>query len=230
MHKNIDTKIVLKNNADIILTNAGKSNKTILMNKNDYNTKIYNLLNNPSTYSKLKKDPTNESNNTLTIILNELEDKNIINEKLYKFFHCSTNIAPKFYGLPKIHKIDCPLRPITSFIGSPLYNLSKLLSRSMQKTVGHTEYHIKDSFEFKNKISNTHIPNTNTFLEQTHFGGILQFCLESSYCTFSNEFYSKLLVYQWDHLYHPLLQTLLCKSWEFFFFNYLMISYFTTDM
>ena len=85
-----------------------------------------------------------------------------IDEKLHKFLHSSTNIAPIFYGLPKIHKTNCPLRPITSFIGSPLYNLSKLLSKSMQKTVGHTEYYIKDSFEFKKKISNIHIPNNFT--------------------------------------------------------------------
>ena len=195
------------------------------MNRNDHNTKIYNLLNNPSTYSKSKKDPTTEINNTLTITLNKLKDKNIIAEKLYTCLHCSTNIAPKFYGLPKIHKIDCPLRPITSFIGSPLYNLSELLSKSMQKTVGHIEYHIKDSFEFKSKISNTYIPNnftiisldavsmytniswnlirksvklrwnqikTNTFLKQTDFGNILQFCLESSYCTLNNEFYNQI--------------------------------------
>ena len=52
------------------------------------------------------------------------------------FFIVATNVAPKFYGLPKIHETNCPLRPITSFIGSPLYNLSKLLSKAFQKTVG----------------------------------------------------------------------------------------------
>ena len=113
----------MKNNTDIILKNADESNKTIIMNRNDYDTKIYNLLNNPSTYTKLRKNPTNEINNTLTITLNDLKNRNIIDEKLYKFLHCSTNIAPKFYGLHKIHKIDCPLRPINSFIGSPWYNL-----------------------------------------------------------------------------------------------------------
>ena len=87
------------------------------MKRNDYNTKIYNLLNNPSTYTKLKKDPTNEINNTLTITLNDLKNRNIIDDKLYKFLYCSTNTAPKFYGLPKIHKTDCLLRPITSLIG-----------------------------------------------------------------------------------------------------------------
>ena len=97
------------------------------MNRFDYNIRIYNLLNNPSTYTKLKPDPANEIKNTLTITLNDLKSREIIDKKLYKFLHCNISVAPKFYGLPKIHKTDCPLRPITSFIGSPLYNLSKLL-------------------------------------------------------------------------------------------------------
>ena len=60
LQKNIkDTYNFLKNNTDIILINADKSNKTIIMNRFDYNTKIYNLLDNTSTYTKIKKDPTN---------------------------------------------------------------------------------------------------------------------------------------------------------------------------
>ena len=66
-----------------------------------------------------------------------------------QYLYCSNNIVPKFHSLPKIYKPNCPLRPITPLIGFPIYNLSKLLSKSLQKSVGHTEDHIKDSFEFK---------------------------------------------------------------------------------
>ena len=34
----------------------------------------------------------------------------------------------KFYGLPKLHEVNNPLRPIVSLPGSPTYNLSKYLS------------------------------------------------------------------------------------------------------
>ena len=106
-----------------------------------------------------------------------------------------------------------------------MYNLSKLLSKSLQKTVGHTEYYIRDSFDLKKKISDIFIPNNYTiislhavsmytnilwnlirksvkqrwnqiklhsFLKHTHFDNILQFCLESSYCTFNNEYYKQI--------------------------------------
>ena len=41
----------------------------------------------------------------------------------------SKGVIPRFYGLPKVHKVSVPLRPIVSFINSPMNNLSKLLSR-----------------------------------------------------------------------------------------------------
>ena len=123
-----DTNIFLKNNTDIILTNADKSNKTILMNKNDYNSKIYDLLNNPSTYIKLKKDPTNEINNTLTITLNELKEKILLMKNFTNFSIVAPILHPNFM----------------------VYQ--------------NTEYHIKDSFEFKKKISIIHIPNNFTII------------------------------------------------------------------
>ena len=150
-----------------------------------------------------------------------------------------------------MYKIDCPLKPITSFIGSPLYSLSKLLSKSMQKIVGHAEYHIKDSFKFKNKISNTYIPTnftiisldvvsmytniswnlirksvklrwnqirTNTLLKQTHFDNILQFCLESSHCTFNNEFHKQIFGSPMGSPLSATAANVVMVELEFFFF------------
>ena len=105
----------------------------------------------------------------------------------------------------------------------------------MQKSVGHTEYHIKNSFEFKNKISNTYIPNNFTIIsldavsmytniswnlirksvklrwnqiKTNTFLKQTHFCLESSYCTFNNKFYKQIFGLPMGHIYQPLLQTL----------------------
>ena len=78
--------------------------------------------------------------------------------------HSNTCTAPKFYGLPTLHKPNCPLRPITSYIGSPTYNLSKCISKSLQKTVGLNEFYIKDSWNLKHEISNLNIPKNFTII------------------------------------------------------------------
>ena len=40
---------------------------------------------------------------------------------------CIKGVTPKIYGLPKVHKVNLPLRLIVAFVGSPTYNLSKFL-------------------------------------------------------------------------------------------------------
>ena len=44
--------------------------------------------------------------------------------------------APKFYGLPKIHKPDTPLRPIMSRHGSVTYGVANVLTKILKPLVG----------------------------------------------------------------------------------------------
>ena len=54
----------------------------------------------------------------------------------YTFFLKSSDAhPPRLYGLPKIHEVDVPLRPIVSFIGSPAYNLSKDLAKTLSHLI-----------------------------------------------------------------------------------------------
>lgn len=46
---------------------------------------------------------------------------------MQKYLTHYDSIALKFYGLPKLHKADVPLRPITSFVKAPTYYLSRFL-------------------------------------------------------------------------------------------------------
>ena len=62
--------------------------------------------------------------------------------------------APKFYGLPKIHKEDVPLRPIVSSIGSVTYGVAKELSRILKPLVGNSSHHVNNSKEFAEEIRN----------------------------------------------------------------------------
>ena len=54
--------------------------------------------------------------------------KNRFSHQTYCYLHSADSIAPRVYGLPKIHKTGFPFRPIVSFINSPLYNLSKFIA------------------------------------------------------------------------------------------------------
>ena len=66
--------------------------------------------------------------------------------------------APRFYGLPKIHKPEIPIRPIVSYTGTPLYGLSKHIDSILQhytKTINEDE--IMVSFDVTSLYTNVSI-------------------------------------------------------------------------
>ena len=56
--------------------------------------------------------------------------------------------APKFYGLPKIHKLDTPLRPIMSRHQSVTYGVAKVLTKILKALVGKSPHHIHSTQDF----------------------------------------------------------------------------------
>ena len=57
-------------------------------------------------------------------------------------------VAPKFCGLPKIHKIDIPLRLTVSSRGFINYEVTKELARILRPLVGNCPHHIKNTGDF----------------------------------------------------------------------------------
>ena len=106
--------------------------------------------------------PSTEQNLNKFIWRLRLENK--IDFLTYKELRSSESITPKFYGLPKIHKIGIPFRPIVSFTGSPTYNLSKHLANICGPLVGQTGYTVKNSLDFCRKFSDVTISQNETQL------------------------------------------------------------------
>ena len=61
-------------------------------------------------------------------------------------------VPPKFYGLPKIHKRDIPLRPTVSSRGSINNEVAKELSRILRRLVGKSPHHIKNTGDFVQQV------------------------------------------------------------------------------
>ena len=59
---------------------------------------------------------------------------------------------PKFYGLPKIHKPDTPLRPIVSSCGSVTYGVAKELAKILKPLVGKSPHHINSTQDFVEQV------------------------------------------------------------------------------
>ena len=120
---------------------------------------MYDLLNDSKTYCYIRKDITKSIEKKLKKAIYELYKNDRISQYEYYYSRSTDAIAPRIYGLPKIHKLNCPLRPIVSFINSPLYNLSKFYAKIMEPLVNQNNLSLKNSFEFVEKIANLNISN-----------------------------------------------------------------------
>ena len=142
----------LKRDSSKVIIPADKGVALVLMDKPDYITKAQDLLNDKKTYKEISTDPTNKWKTKLISLLKKIKADGGIEEQLYKKMYPTGAVAPKFYGLPKIHKGDIPLRPSVSSRGSISYEVAKELSRILRPLVGKSPHHIKNTGDFVQQV------------------------------------------------------------------------------
>ena len=93
----------------------------VALNKTDYHSKLQNILDDPTKFKKLNKNPTNQ----LKSKINKLITANNAELNSIKLPKIIGDYKPGYlYGTVKIHKPNHPLRPIISQIPTPIYQLT----------------------------------------------------------------------------------------------------------
>ena len=141
----------LKHDDNRIILTADKGVALVVLNKEEYIEKPEHLLN-QQTYRKITEDPTPKQKAKLIRLLKKIKTEGGINDEKYKKMYPTGAGTPKFYGLPKIHKQDTPLRPIVPSTGTVSYNTSKELANILKPLVGWTSRHLKNTKDFIHQI------------------------------------------------------------------------------
>lgn len=153
------TATFLKQHPEIIVTPADKGSVSVVMKRDDYHNLSIDILQDPHSYKKLQRDPTSTFQQRANSLITEMKKHNYIDDQTAKGLMIYNPVAPKYYGLPKIHKPQLKLRPIISSINCPNSKIAQfatnILSRAYDKN---NRYYIKDSIEFSNKVNNSNIP------------------------------------------------------------------------
>ena len=63
----------------------------------------------------------------------------------------------RFYGLPKIHKANCPMHPIVSACGMATCQLAKFLTKILQRYTGITPMFVKECKCFSEYLRSVNI-------------------------------------------------------------------------
>lgn len=157
------TRKFLRDHIDVIVVQADKGNKTVLMYKNEYEKKMEILLEDKNTYKTIRVDPTLKLQKENNNIVSDLFKNNHIDSWQKRQLFCSAATAPRIYGLPKIHKPDTPLRPIVSSVQVPCYHMSKYIGTILKHLISET-YNIKNSIEVKKQLTNIKVDRSETIV------------------------------------------------------------------
>ena len=123
----------------------------VVMVRKEYQEKVENLL--PSTaYNTIPADPTNKIKMQLIQKLRRLKMETNMDEGVYRTMYPNSCTAPKFYGLPKIHKTGTSHRPIVSSRGSVTCGMAKVIAKVLKPLVGKLPHHIQSTSDFVSKV------------------------------------------------------------------------------
>ena len=146
----------LKRDPSRMILTADKGVALVIMNTEDYIKKAEDLLK-QHTYRSITSDPTMRLKNKLITLLKSIKAKGGMKEEVYKRLYPTGAGSPKFYWLPKIHKVGMPLRPIVPSIGTVTYETAKELARILKPLVGKSPHHVQNTQDFIQQIKGIHL-------------------------------------------------------------------------
>lgn len=98
----IETRTFIKQHPEICILKADKGNKTIIMNRDDYNARMDQLLNDRNTYDKVQRDPTSRFQSKNNEIVRRLEDLGLLDYRTASKLRIYKAVCPKKYtGSPR---------------------------------------------------------------------------------------------------------------------------------
>ena len=152
----------LKEDDSRIILTTDKGVALVVLNKEGYIRK--DQLLNQQTYKKIPENPTFKQKTRLIKLLKNIKAEGGINEETYKIMYLTGAGSPKFYGLPKIHKPDTPLRPIVSSTGTVSYNTAKVLAKILKPLVGMSTHHLQSTKDFIQQLKDVRLQQDKSII------------------------------------------------------------------
>ena len=115
----------LSNDKLLVISKVDKGNAIVVLNREDYLMKAYEILCDNRAFKKLQCNPTEQREQNFIKFLLKLKKEKMINDKDYKMIRPKTGSrTPEAYFLIKVHKQNLPVRPIISSYDAYNYNAS----------------------------------------------------------------------------------------------------------
>lgn len=137
-----------ENNA--LITKADKGDTLVIMHSTEYIDKVNNFITS-NNIKLLNKDPTKTFVKQLNNAIGNCKD--LCDDASRRYLKPLNAKAPQLTGLPKIHKLDKPIRPLVNFTTAPGFKTAKKLTDIIRNNINIQNNHsLKSSLQFVNDI------------------------------------------------------------------------------
>nr|VZI47083.1 unnamed protein product [Spirometra erinaceieuropaei] len=134
------------------------------MDKIEYVNKANEIFSDMEAYTLIAENPTKKQTAAIKKKVNELVRLKIISPDDSKLMTLSDPHIAHAYGLPKVHKVDVPLRIIVPLIGPPNYNMAKWLYSRLKRLTYGSDYSINNSQAFLRRVQGLKVSTDECFL------------------------------------------------------------------
>ncbi|VDM06200.1 unnamed protein product [Schistocephalus solidus] len=131
---------------------ADEGRYTVVLDKTDYIQKANNLLEDRQAYLRCDGEPMKKLMTQLAKTLAEMQTNEVKSKSVRLAGKPTDASAPRFYGIPKLHKADIPLRSIVSLRGTPTFNLAKCLCRHLRSLTSGTATTVTSATQFLERL------------------------------------------------------------------------------
>ena len=148
--------------SSIVITRPDKGRGVVILDRSSYVEKMEVIIADKSKFSIIS-DPIlktiRQAEDRINRLLAKLKSLRMISDELYKHLFVSGSTPGVLYGLPKIHKLLTPLRPIFSACGTPSYKLAKYLVPVLAPLT-RNEFTLENSYQFVDDISKFNVDSS----------------------------------------------------------------------
>ncbi|BHF79912.1 hypothetical protein SprV_0702303600 [Sparganum proliferum] len=142
----------LKADTEIVILPADKGRSTVILDKVDYSHKALLLLNDRDSYKVSDAASLKSLVAKVNRILTRLKKDKVITVKDWYMAKPAETAMARFYGLPKVHKPNVPLRPIVSLRGTPTYGLTSWLFQKLRFLTAGPQTTVYSAEQFLDKV------------------------------------------------------------------------------
>ena len=151
----------LKTKNDIVITKADKGGAVVIMDVEDYINEANSQLQKTENYREVDRDLTSEHELIINNTIKQFRNSNLLEPKVADNLITNNSRTPRFYTLPKIHKVTKPSkktkipgRPVISSVECHSSKISEFVDYHLQPFVQQLKSYVKDTSDYVRKINN----------------------------------------------------------------------------